>query len=48
MLRVEETNLSARVVLLVGITLGIGNLLYILLASRGHIAIVYVVYHLAG
>jgi len=39
---------AARVVLLVGIALGIGNLLYILLASRGYLAIDYVVYHLAG
>jgi len=47
-LRVDETKLSARAVLFVGIALGIGNLLYILLASRGHLAIDYVVYHLAG
>jgi hypothetical protein len=39
---------SARVVLLVGILLGLGNLLYVLLASSGHVAIDYVVYHLAG
>ena len=48
MRRITETRLSTRAVLLVGVALGIGNLLYILLASRGHLAIDYVVYDLAG
>ncbi|QSG06222.1 glycosyltransferase family 87 protein [Halapricum desulfuricans] len=48
MLDLEERNRGVRLVLLVGVALGLGNLAYVLLASPRHIAIDYRVYHLAG
>ncbi|QSG11962.1 putative membrane protein [Halapricum desulfuricans] len=48
MLDLEERNRGTRLVLLVGVALGLGNLAYVLLASPRHIAIDYRVYHLAG
>lgn len=44
----ESPRRGARAVLLVGILLGIGNLLYVFVASPVHIGIDYRVYHLAG
>lgn len=44
----ESRRRGARAVLSIGILLGVGNLLYVLLASPVHIGIDYRVYHLAG
>ncbi|QSG15134.1 glycosyltransferase family 87 protein [Halapricum desulfuricans] len=44
----ESRHRGARAVLLVGILLGVGNLLYVLAASPVHVGIDYRVYHLAG
>ncbi|MFW6003827.1 MAG: glycosyltransferase family 87 protein [Halanaeroarchaeum sp.] len=48
MLNLDDDNRGARLVLLVGVLLGLGNLVYVLVASPRHIAIDYRVYHLAG